>query len=71
MSPADSLATVPLLDIDEATDVSLTWRIDVPRTRVWRCLTRADLLSQWLGELVSGAVGADRLPEPVGLDAWV
>jgi uncharacterized protein YndB with AHSA1/START domain len=59
--PAQSpnrLAAVPLIHIDESVDVSLMWRIEVPRARVWQCLTDADLLSQWLGELVSGAVGA-------------
>jgi uncharacterized protein YndB with AHSA1/START domain len=48
-----------LVQIVESVDVSLTWRIDVPRTRVWECLTHADLLGQWLGELVSGEVSAD------------
>lgn len=33
--------------------------MDVPRARVWQCLTDADLLGQWLGELVSGAVAAE------------
>jgi hypothetical protein len=47
-----------LIHIDESVDVSLMWRIEVPRTRVWQCLTDADLLSQWLGELASGTVGA-------------
>jgi len=55
---ANRLAAVPLIHIDESVDVSLMWRIEVPRARVWQCLTDADLLSQWLGELVSGAVGA-------------
>jgi uncharacterized protein YndB with AHSA1/START domain len=50
---------VPLIHLDESIDVSLTWRVDVPRARVWRCLSEADLLGQWLGELVSGAVGTD------------
>src|SRR5215470_14511775 len=57
--PANRIAAVPLVSIDESTDVSLTWRIEVPRARVWQCLTDADLLSQWLGELVSGAIEAD------------
>ncbi len=52
------VAAVPLIRIDESADVSLMWRIEVPRARVWQCLTDAGLLSQWLGELVSGAVGA-------------
>jgi uncharacterized protein YndB with AHSA1/START domain len=47
-----------LIHIDESVDVSVMWRIEVPRARVWQCLTDADLLSQWLGELVSGAVRA-------------
>ena len=55
----DRLAAVPLLQIDESTDLSLNWRIEAPRARVWECITDADLLSQWLGELVSGAVGAE------------
>jgi uncharacterized protein YndB with AHSA1/START domain len=48
-----------LIHIDESVDVSLTWRIEVPRARVWQCMTDADLLSQWLGALVSGSVGAE------------
>jgi uncharacterized protein YndB with AHSA1/START domain len=56
---ADRLAAVSLLQIDESTDLSLTWRIEAPRTRVWDCITDADLLSQWLGELVSGSVEAE------------
>lgn len=59
MWPADSLAVVPLLQVDATTDVGLTWRIEVPRPRVWQCMTNADLLSQWLGELVSGVVGPE------------
>jgi uncharacterized protein YndB with AHSA1/START domain len=45
--------------MDETVGVALTWRIDVPRSRVWQCLTTADLVGQWLGELVSGAVAAE------------
>jgi uncharacterized protein YndB with AHSA1/START domain len=52
----DRLAAVPLLQIDESADISFDWRIEAPRARVWECITNADLLSQWLGELVSGAV---------------
>jgi len=59
VGPAIRLAAVPLVHIDESVDVSLTWRIEVPRARVWQCLTDADLLSQWLGELVGGAIEAD------------
>lgn len=55
----DRLAAVPLLQIDESTDLSLNWRIEAPRARVWECITDADLLSQWLGELVSGSVEAE------------
>jgi uncharacterized protein YndB with AHSA1/START domain len=33
--------------------------MEVPSARVWQCLTSADLLSQWLGELVSGEIGAE------------
>lgn len=52
---------MPLIQIDETDDVSLTWRIEVPRVRVWQCLTDIDLIRQWLGEVVSGEVeaGAD------------
>ncbi len=50
---------MPLVHIDESVEVSLTWQIDVPRARVWQCLTHADLLGQWLGTLVSGAVAAE------------
>jgi uncharacterized protein YndB with AHSA1/START domain len=59
IGPANRLVVVPLVQIAESVDVSLNWRIEVPRTRVWECITHADLLSQWLGELVSGAVGAE------------
>lgn len=57
--PAHRLAVVPLIQIDESVDVSLTWRIEVPRARVWQCMTDADLLGQWLGQLVCGVVGAE------------
>ena len=50
---------VPLVHIDESVNVSLTWRMDVPRERVWHCLTNVDLLGQWLGKLVNGAVAAE------------
>ena len=49
---------MPLNQVCESADLTLTWRIDVPRARVWQCLTDAVLLGQWLGELVSGAVEA-------------
>jgi uncharacterized protein YndB with AHSA1/START domain len=49
---------VPLIKIDETGDVSLTWRIEVPRIRVWQCLTDPDLTRQWLGEVISGEVRA-------------
>jgi uncharacterized protein YndB with AHSA1/START domain len=48
---------VPLIQIDETDDVSLTWRIEVPRARVWQCLTDTPLIRQWLGEVISGEVG--------------
>jgi len=58
--PPNRLAAVPLIQVDDdSVNVSLTWRIEVPRARVWQCITDADLLSQWLGELVSGVVGAE------------
>lgn len=47
---------MPLIQIDETNDVSLTWRIEVPRARVWQCLTDTDLVRQWLGEVISGQV---------------
>ena len=50
---------MPLLQFDSSTDLTLVWRIEAPRARVWRCITDADLLSEWLGHLVGGAVGAD------------
>ena len=50
---------MPLLRIDESAGLSLSWRIEAPRIRVWDCITGADLLSQWLGELVSGSVEAE------------
>ncbi|MGN6577213.1 MAG: SRPBCC family protein [Nocardioides sp.] len=50
---------MPLLQMDETVSATLTWRINVPRSRVWQCLTTADLLSQWLGDLVSGEVAAE------------
>jgi uncharacterized protein YndB with AHSA1/START domain len=40
-------------------NVSLTWRMDVSRERVWQCLTNVDLLGQWLGKVVSGAVAPE------------
>lgn len=51
------LAGVPLLRIEETTDLDLTWRIEAPRARVWQCATEADLLAQWLGALVTGSIG--------------
>ena len=51
-------ASVPLLQFDASTNLSLAWRIEAPRARVWDCITDADLLSQWLGQLVGGAIGA-------------
>jgi len=50
---------VPLLQIEESVNVSLTWRIDAPRARVWQCITDADLLRHWLGELIDGEVRAE------------
>ena len=50
---------MPLLQTEESINVSLTWRIDAPRARVWQCLTDADLLGHWLGELIDGAVKAE------------
>ena len=53
--PPNRLAAVPLIQVDDdSVNVSLTWRIEVPRARVWQCITDADLLSLGLGELVSG-----------------
>lgn len=49
---------MPLIKIDGTDDVSLTWRIEVPPARVWRCLTDTDLIGQWLGEVVNGRVEA-------------
>jgi len=58
--PPNRLAAVPLIQVDaDPVNVCLTWRIEVPRARVWQCITDADLLSQWLGELVSGVVGPE------------
>lgn len=53
------LPAVPLSHLGESVDVSLTWRIEVPRARVWQCLTDPDLLIQWLGALVTGEVSAE------------
>ena len=50
---------MPLIQLDDSVNVSLAWRIEVPRARVWQCLTDANLLRQWLGELVSGTVSAE------------
>lgn len=47
---------MPLIKIDETNNVSLTWRIEVPRVRVWHCLTDPDLIGQWLGGVISGEV---------------
>lgn len=49
---------MPLLKMDASTTVSLTWRVEASRARVWDCLTDPGLLSQWLGGVVAGAVGA-------------
>jgi uncharacterized protein YndB with AHSA1/START domain len=49
---------VPLLQMDESTDVSLTWGIEAPRDQVWECITDVGSLSEWLGNVVDGAVGA-------------
>jgi uncharacterized protein YndB with AHSA1/START domain len=49
---------MPLVQIHETLDVELEWRIEAPRERVWACVTNADLLTQWLGELVSGSIEA-------------
>lgn len=46
-------------DAAEADDVGVVWRVDAAPARVWRCLTDADLLAQWWGELVEGAVVGD------------
>jgi uncharacterized protein YndB with AHSA1/START domain len=43
--------------MDTSTDLDLTWRIEASRAHVWDCLTNADLLSLWLGEVVDGSVG--------------
>lgn len=48
-----------LIRIDSSADVSLIWRIDAPRGRVWQCATDPALLRQWLGELVSGTVAPE------------
>jgi uncharacterized protein YndB with AHSA1/START domain len=48
-----------LLRIDQSADLNLAWRIEAPRIRVWDCITDADLLRQWLGDLVSGSVKAE------------
>ncbi len=50
---------MPLVQINEAVEVSLDWRIEATRARVWECITDADLLSQWLGELVGGSIDAE------------
>lgn len=55
---ATRLAAVPLIRIEETDDVSLTWRIEVPRARVWECLSDKNLIRQWLGEVISGEVRA-------------
>jgi uncharacterized protein YndB with AHSA1/START domain len=49
---------VPLIKTDETDSVSLTWRIEVPRIRVWQCLTDRGLIRQWLGGVISGEVRA-------------
>ena len=58
--PPNRLAAVPLIQVDaDSVNVCLTWRIEVPRARVWQCITDADLLSQGWASWVSGVVGAD------------
>ena len=49
---------MPLLRLETSGDLRLAWRIDAPRTRIWQCVTDPDVLSQWLGRLVDGVVGA-------------
>ena len=49
---------MPLLQLSPPDQVDLTWRIDAPVDRVWACLTRSDLLPQWLGRLTDGRVAA-------------
>lgn len=48
---------MPLLQVDTSTDLNLTWRVEASRARVWECITNADSLSLWLGEVVDSAVG--------------
>lgn len=50
---------MPLHHIDTASDVSITWTIAAPPTRVWQCLTDPALLREWLGTLAEGAVAPD------------
>lgn len=50
---------MPLTRIERSDDLVLLWRIEAPRTRVWRCLTEPGLLDQWMGVLVDGAVEAE------------
>ena len=50
---------MPLVAIAESPGPQLTWRVEVPRPRVWECLTEPPLLGQWLGALVAGAVVAE------------
>ena len=47
---------MPLTKIAESDSVVLLWQIDLPRIRVWRCLTQPDLIRQWLGHVVNGQV---------------
>lgn len=49
---------MPLLQIEESTNVNLSWHIAAPRARVWQCITDAALLRHWLGDLIDGAVRA-------------
>ena len=49
---------MPLLRRDCSRDLTLAWRIDAPRARVWQCITDTELISQWLGRVTDGAVDA-------------
>ncbi len=47
---------MPLTQLGDGSDAILTWHIQTTRDQVWDCLTNAEALGQWLGELVEGAV---------------
>lgn len=43
-----------------ASTLALSWTIDAPVERIWRCLTMPADLALWLGELASGSISPNQ-----------